>query len=396
MIESIKLQNFLSFGNDCSEIELQSLNVIIGTNGSGKTNFLEAFDLLQNAPSDISKPIREGGGVSNWLHKGNKDNNNAVLEFVAKNKLPGPFNAFRYIISFNAITQKFELFDERIESCKHCNDDTKPFVLYNFNEGRNPVVSARMYPDHEHIYTLEQTGVDPAQSILSQKRDSVFYPEITFLANEFNKIRLYREWSFGRYNPPRLPQKVDLKNDYLESDCSNLCMVLNQIRNDIITKKRLLQELKYFYADVEDYEVTFAGGQAQIFFQEYGLKSSVPATRLSDGTLRYLCLLSILCHPTPPPLICIEEPELGMHPDVIPNLAKLLHEASERCQLIVTTHSEILIDAFTETPSVVIVAEKKDNGTRLERLDEITLKPWLEKYRLGNLWSRGDIGGTRW
>ena len=62
MIESIKLQNFLSFGNDCSEIELQSLNVIIGTNGSGKTNFLEAFDLLQNAPSDISKPIREGGG----------------------------------------------------------------------------------------------------------------------------------------------------------------------------------------------------------------------------------------------------------------------------------------------------------------------------------------------
>ncbi|MNV58434.1 hypothetical protein D3C71_1508120 [compost metagenome] len=131
-----------------------------------------------------------------------------------------------------------------------------------------------------------------------------------------------------------------------------------------------------------------------MFFQEG--KYIVPATRLSDGTLRYLCLLAILCHPNPPPLICIEEPELGLHPDVLPTLANLLKDASERTQLIVTTHSDGLVDAMTDQPEAVIVAERGPQGTTLTRLDVEKLKPWLEKYRLGQLWTRGEIGGTRW
>lgn len=123
---------------------------------------------------------------------------------------------------------------------------------------------------------------------------------------------------------------------------------------------------------------------------------SIPATRLSDGTLRYLCLLAILCHPDPPPLVCLEEPELGLHPDVLPNLAKLMLSASERCQLIVTTHSDILVDALTETPESVIVCEKQDGRTRMQRLDSKELTQWLGKYRLGELWLKGEIGGMRW
>jgi predicted ATPase len=107
-------------------------------------------------------------------------------------------------------------------------------------------------------------------------------------------------------------------------------------------------------------------------------------------------LLSILCHPSPPPLICIEEPELGLHPDVLPNLGKLLRETSEASQLIVTTHSECFVDSFTDIPESVLVAEKEERGTQICRLNETQLKPWLEKYRLGSLWTRGDIGGTRW
>lgn len=123
---------------------------------------------------------------------------------------------------------------------------------------------------------------------------------------------------------------------------------------------------------------------------------SIPATRLSDGTLRYLCLLAILCHPKPPPLVCIEEPELGLHPDVLPDLAKLMLSASERCQLIVTTHSDILVDALTETPESVIVCEKQDGRTRMQRLDSKELTQWLDRYRLGELWLKGEIGGMRW
>ena len=117
---------------------------------------------------------------------------------------------------------------------------------------------------------------------------------------------------------------------------------------------------------------------------------------LSDGTLRYLCLLAILCDPTPPPLICIEEPELGLHPDILPKIADLLVEASSRTQLIVTTHSDILVDAMTERPEVVLVCEKHEGQTQIKRLSTDDLSIWLAKYRLGELWTRGELGGTRW
>lgn len=397
MINSVELKNFLSFGNDAGAIELQSLNVIIGTNGSGKSNFLEAFDLLRNAPSDITKPIREGGGVSDWLYKGNRSQNDAVLNYVVNNSLPSAkYRELRYLISFNSVGQKFQIIDEKIESKQPDRGQLKPYIYYDFDNG-NPTLNIQDESNHgSRMRSLQREDIDMTQSILVQKRDAIHYPEITFLAQEFSKIRMYREWGFGRYTSARLPQKVDLPNNYLESDCGNLGLVLNQIRNDFSSKKRLLKELQYFYHDVEDYEINITSNTVQIFFQERGLNSSVPATRLSDGTLRYLCLLAILCHPTPPPLICIEEPELGLHPDVLPNLARLLVEASERSQLIVTTHSEVLVDSFSEKPEAVMVAEKTNNGTQLNRLKIDELSPWLKKYRLGELWTRGDIGGTRW
>ena len=119
-------------------------------------------------------------------------------------------------------------------------------------------------------------------------------------------------------------------------------------------------------------------------------------TRLSDGALRYLCLIAILCNPNPPPLICIEEPELGLHPDIIPMLSDLLIEASERTQLIVTTHSDVLLDTLNERPEVVMVCEKKEGQTQIKRLNAEELAANLEEYSLGKLWMDGSIGGNRW
>lgn len=148
------------------------------------------------------------------------------------------------------------------------------------------------------------------------------------------------------------------------------------------------------YTGIDDFSFHIEGGTVQIFLHEGN--HTIPATRLSDGTLRYLCLLSILCHPDPAPLICIEEPELGLHPDALPYLAKLLIAASERTQLIITTHSDIFVDALTDTPEAVLVAGRSEGGTTLERLDAEKLGPWLDDYRLGQLWINGKIGGTRW
>jgi predicted ATPase len=398
MINRIKLNNFLSFDDKGVDIELKPLNVIIGTNGSGKSNFLEAFDLLRNAPSSISRTIREGGGVSDWLYKGGDVTKKANLEFEVENPDKSPrYQMLRYTLSFDALANKFEIVDEKIINAKPDKNEFQPYTYYDFLNG-NPTINISDIDEKSvgRQRHLKREEVDVTKSILEQKRDIVLYPEITQLAAEFSKFRLYRDWTFGRYTPPRLPQKVDLQNLYLEPDCSNLCLVLSEIALNTRAKKKLIQELKLFYHDVEDYEIHTSDSSAQIFFHETGLRTAVPATRLSDGTLRYLCLLAILCHPTPSPLICIEEPELGMHPDILPNLGKLLREASERTQLIITTHSANLVDSFTDIPESVIVAEKQGGGTQLNRLEQSQLAHWLQNYQLGDLWMRGDIGGTRW
>lgn len=382
LIHAIKLNNFLSFGESQEAIKLGPLNVVIGPNGSGKSNLLESIELLRNAPEQLLKPIREGGGVRDWLWKGAQGTPTASLDVVIG--YPKGPQDLRYRLSFTAVGQRFEIVDESIE-----NEKPSAFnFYYTFDHGR-PTLNVK-----GDKRALQHEDVDVLRSILAQRRDPDQYPEITYLGQTLSKIRLYREWSFGRYTAPRLPQKADLPNDMLESDASNLGLVLNRLRREPAVKERLLKALRALYEGIDDYDVQIEGGTVQVFFHEG--RFTVPATRLSDGTLRYLCLLAILCHPTPPPLVCIEEPELGLHPDILPTLAELLKEASERCQIIVTTHSDVLVDAMTDQPEAVLVCEKNSEGTTLRRLDAENIKPWLEKYRLGELWTRGEIGGTRW
>jgi len=119
--------------------------------------------------------------------------------------------------------------------------------------------------------------------------------------------------------------------------------------------------------------------------------------RMSDGTLKFLCLLAALFDPKPPPLICIEEPELGLHPDALQLVTEALVEASESVQLIITTHSDALVDALSDRPESVLVCERDfDNSTQFRRLDTDRLREWLEHYTLGQLWRKGEIGGGRW
>ena len=219
-------------------------------------------------------------------------------------------------------------------------------------------------------------------------------PEITDLGKLFARIRIYRDWALGPRALSRRPQPSDLPNRFLAEDASNLGLVLNRLRRAPSAKKRLLEAARKLYDGLTDFDVIVEGGTVQVFLEESGI--TVPATRLSDGTLRYLSLLAILCHDDPPPLVCIEEPELGLHPDLMPTIASLLREASTRCQLVVTTHSDVLVDALTEEPEAVVVCEKHEGRTMLRRLGHEDLSQWLARYSLGELWMKGEIGGSRW
>ncbi len=387
LIHRIKLENLLSFGPKTPELELGPLNVLIGSNGSGKSNLIEAIGLLQAAPRDLASPIREGGGVHDWIWKGEPKVKWARIEVIVDNP-KGP-KSLRYQFTFAEKGQRFELTDERIENEEPDIGHGKPYIFFKYQNGR-PYLNFKETGQRQ----LLRDDLNPEQSILAQRKDPDHYPELTYLGQVFGQIKLYREWSFGRYTPPRLPQKADLPNELLEENARNLGLVLNRLKREPRVKKQLLESLRKLYEGVTDFDVIIEGGTVQVFFQEGNI--TVPATRLSDGTLRYLCLLAILCHPKPPPLVCIEEPELGLHPDILPTLADLLRDAASRCQLIVTTHSDVLVDALTDTPESVIVCEKHQGQSELRRLNKDELSDWLERYSLGELWRNGELGGNRW
>jgi len=395
-LKELHLTNLLSFGPDTEPIPLGPLNVLIGPNGSGKSNFLEAISLLRASPKNLSAPVKESGGVRDWLWKGAR-NPTATIEAIIcnpeRNGMP-----IRHAFSFMEHGERFEITAERIENKDAHAGYDEPFYHYRNDQGHIRLKEKTQYgktscPEEDgEERKLPRETINPEESVLSQVKDPERYPSLAYLADMYSRVRLYREWSFGRYTSPRQPQKTDLPVKYLSETCDNLALVLNSLR--LSAEPEIISALKNLYPEVDDYHVDIAGGWIQLYLKESSF--SIPATRLSDGTLRYLCLLAILCHPDPPPLVCIEEPELGLHPDVLPTIAKLMVSASKRFQLIVTTHSEILVDALTEIPESVIVFEKLDDQTRMCRLNRDDLTEWLEKYRLGELWLKGEIGGTRW
>jgi predicted ATPase len=297
----------------------------------------------------------------------------------------------RHRIELREAAQRLELVDERIEYAERDSlyRDTRTPFFYRFNRGR-PVIA-------DHLGAGKKLATDDVardESILSQRKDPDAYPELTHLGRVYQGIRLYREWSLGRRTVFRQPQRADLRTDRLEEDLSNLAMVLNRFSSFPQARDLLVERLRDVYDGVDDYFVRVEGGTVQLYFREG--EFTIPAARMSDGALRYLCLLAILCDPDPPPLLAIEQPELGLHPDLHHKIADLLVSASRRAQIVVTTHSDMVVDALTEYPEAIVVCEKHDGQTTMQRLDASDLAPWLERYRLGQLWTKGEIGGVRW
>ena len=390
LIRRIRLQNVLSFGPDAQELDLKPLNVLIGPNGSGKSNLIEAIALLQAAPRELVTPILEGGGSADWLWRGEPAASSGAIEVVSVGS--DHRQPLHYRLAFAAPDQQFRLIDERLESDP--GDPESQGAVYVDSDGVEATVTRCDRAAKETLDAVRVGPMNAQKSILTHLRDPEIYPQITYVASEMARISLFREWSFGRQSPARMPQKPDLPNDFLAEDARNLGLVLNRLMRDYEARRQIVAALRGLYEGVADFHVNIEFGTVQVFLREG--KMTVPATRLSDGTLRYLSLLTILCHPNPPPLVCLEEPELGLHPDILPGLAELLRDASERCQLIVTTHSDVLVDALTDVPETVVVCEKNEGQTTMKRLEKEALAEWLERYQLGQLWASGSIGGNRW
>jgi len=390
LIQRLALKKILSF-ND-STVELGPLNVLIGPNAVGKSNLIEVISLLQAAPTGIEAQILRGGGVRQWLWLGEKDP--AQLAEIECKLAPTSWphlGPLFYRLDFWGGTEGFEILHERLMMNGENASGGQP-IFMRTNKG------VQLGSDTPEGATTEAAGsaLSPKQSMLARFKNPLDPTPITQIGNQFEQISIFREFKTGMTSQARWGVSTAAPKDSLSEGADNLALVLHQL--DFLGMHGRIQEyLKRFCDRFEDVKVNVGEGLARPFLREAGLTEILSGVRMSDGTLKFLCLLAVLFHPKPAPLVCIEEPELGLHPDAMRLIAEALVEASERTQLIVTTHSEALVDAFTDRPESVLVCERDfDNGTQMKRLSHDELDAWLERYTLGELWRKGEIGGGRW
>ena len=401
MIHRLKVSGLLSFGPQGIDLPMEPLNVLIGPNGSGKSNLLEVLALLRAAPRELARPIKRSGGIWEWLWKGDESPHKATMEATVND--PEKNSLLRHMLEFTDHGGRFEVTDERIEC-------TETEFSYRLHQGRHmfdiqtepkkkrtssrPILSDSASIVSESLgLTIDREREKPEESVLSQVRDAKTYPALHCLQEQYERIRLYRNWSFGPAAELRRNQSTHDSSDFLNEGGANLALVLSHFQGE--NKRKLVAALQELFDGIVDVNCPVTGGTVSLFLEEWGGRQ-IPASRLSDGTLRYLCLLAVLLHPEPPSLVAIEEPELGLHPDVVAQVAELLVNASQRMQIVVTTHSRMLVDALSDYPSSVVVCEQENGESRFERLDSARLKTWLDAYSLGDLWSSGELGGNRW
>ena len=404
-IQRLAMSGLLSFSNDMEPFDLRPLNVLIGPNGSGKSNVIEALELLRATPTDFAAAIRDGGGAAEWLWKGDVQQESAKIDIQTGDGGTGlrspTGRPLRYFLEFTSANNRVEVLDESIEEVEPDYGHTDPYFYYRFQRGR-PVINVKERAQEDYHQGSENSGraqrhlqrddLLPDQSVLAQRKEPELYPEVTWFGRKFEQIQTFRDWTFGRYAPLRQPQPADLPEDRLLSDSRNLALLLNQVEHR--DPRRFNNLLKRFLPRFERMSTRISGGTVQFFLHEPDFRSAIPPTRLSDGTIRFIAILATLLAPAPPPLVCIEEPELGMHPDAVSLIGELLVEASQRMQLIVTTHSDALVSALTSEPESVVACERPGAGTTLRRLDSEKLAHWLKDYGLGDLWRMGELGAN--
>ena len=407
-LKSIKLTNFLSYGSKGTEIKLKPLNVFIGANASGKSNLIQALRILKAASQDdykksIAGLISDRGGISNWIWKGESKDKIAEIQVHADSD-PRMKLKIQYNLKFHETSNgRFELIEESLTRKTKIHDKShRPTADYFYSKGSPPFLVTYSSKIEQHFNLkgpsrpfgrAKVADLDLNKSILSQRKDPVHFPNITFLAKQFSKINIYQGWNLEYDSLVRKPESQGIYQDFLEEDGSNIAHILSSLDKNIKLRESVTRHMRKFYPNF--IKLTFGEeGGFQFFVEEQGLYKTIPPIMISDGFLRFLCLLAILCHPKLPPVICIEEPELNMHPDIIPTIAKLLVDASKRAQLIVTTHSDILVSALSNSPESVIVCDRDKNGTKLRRLKGKELELWLEDYLLGDIWLMNKIGGN--
>lgn len=346
------------------DFELDSVNVLIGANGCGKSNFVGFFYLLREiVERRLEKAVNKAGGADTQLYLGPKvtDKIEARLEFGV--------NAYRFTLEPTA-DDRLIFGDERIE--------------YEGTPGFSYSVNRSIGTGHGESKLKEQIENETHNKNISEH-----------IYNAIASWTVYHVHDTSETAAMRRPCSV---GDYerLRPDAGNIAPFLNFLRDDDLTTYKLIVDavklVAPFFKDFrfrpkkrKDDEVV------QLEWTQEGSDYPFHPSQLSDGTLRFIALAAALLQPDPPATILIDEPELGLHPFALEILGNLILQAQERTQLIVSTQSAPMLNSFE--PEQIVVVERQDGETTFRRLEKDSLTTWLQDYSIGELWQKNIYGG---
>ncbi|MFA6362628.1 AAA family ATPase [Methanoregula sp.] len=344
------------------DLDLKSLNVLIGANGSGKTNFISIFKFLnQLTEENLNLHVKKSGGADSFLYYGQKHTPHLdiTLNFGA--------NLYQCRLA-PTINDSFIFEMEEV-------------AFHNKGVYDNPLWRSLGTGHQETLLNSPSLDVSP-------RRISNYV--LTYLKS----WRVYHFHDTSDTAPVKRQGDIN-DNFYLRSDAANLAAYLYSLKkthpNHYQKIRDTIQLVAPFFDDFILRPMPDNEKKIQLEWREKGSDYPFLAYHLSDGTLRFMCLTTLLLQPRPPSTILVDEPELGLHPYAINTLASLIKSAATRTQIIISTQSVPLVNQFNLED--LLVVNRRNQATVIERLKPEEFASWLEDYSVGELWEKNVIGG---
>lgn len=370
-IKEISISGFKSI-RELKDLELNELNIIIGANGTGKSNFVQIFQMLMAMTrKNLQKFILENGRADNFLYNGPK-NTSAIkikFEFKSHSKVAQGSNLYCFELT------------PTVEETFLVSEDRK-YVTTNWRSYGSPSQESRLYDErNEKSADGQWNGVGH------------------FVYEAISHWMVYHFHDTSSMAPMRRSEIVE-DNQLLRSNGGNIAPFLLKLKNDenhCSCYQEIVNAIRLVIPFFDDFRLDVSrSGDAdnvKLSWQQKGSDFPMQPYHLSDGSIRFICLATALLQPCPPSAIVIDEPELGLHPEAIRILGELIQDAAKRTQVIVATQSPLLLDQFSIED--IVVVNRKEGQSSFERLKRADFAEWLEEYSVGQLWTKNVIqGGT--
>jgi len=363
------------------EIEMRSMMVLIGANGVGKTSILDSVSLLSaSAAGGMNKALNSIGGMADICTHGYPKK----TSFEADLDCPG-YKPLQYELELEAKGQGYSISREKLAQDR---EGGRPGPFLHIDS----IYDNIKYYDIEDRHLIQHDWEhNPLESSLSQVEKMFKQPRE--LQNTLSSITQYHALDVGARAPVKLPQQM--KPALLPGeDGEDLIPFLYNLRESDRDRFEAIEDtLRVAFPSFENLNFPpVAAGMLSLTWKERTFRDPIYAHQLSEGTLRFLWLISLLHSPNLSTITMIDEPEVSLHPELLNILADLMREASNRTQIIVATHSDRLI-RFLEDREVVVMDIDEDGYASAQWADKMDLHEWLKDYCLDEVWRMGRMGG---